>query len=745
MAKNDVSPAPDDVPEPMWRELVRQSTNNRKKKPAGAYRAASWTVRAAIRHRRPLAPIATAIGIATAGGMLGAAPDGWKTALVMDAAAAATVTAWARYRGLPWSQRKRRMPSRADILWAASAAGSAGALITAMALTGGPGFGPSPYWGLMLGWLGVFGAYWWKNRCRRSQQPSPELTDQMLVWQEYVTCPGGPLPGFQLTDPLTTDYGWTATIVAPRGKATAQDAASKLDKIASAFDVDLTNIAIEPVPGSSRRAILAVFHKNPLQEKVEFGGPAALDHASGIAVVGTFYDHQSARYRFYKPGDGAVHSFIVGATGSGKSRFLEILLSLERCHPGIVSWVCDPQNGQSLPAWQTECDWYAPGVEESYALIKAAHAIMLERNERYGQMQWSDSKGRKRRGKSFFNVGEPDPLLSLTIDEAHAVLNYRDAAELVADIAKMGRKCGIKLRLATQVPTVDQLGSDGASSTLREQLQGGNIIVFRCGSAMSSRIALGSQLDGVDASTIPKYWPGQFDAANEPVATSGLGYISGPDGRSGMFRSAFLSDDDAYDYATAGSLATLEKGAENVTEIYGRARHAMAERRAGRNPGPVLVLDDETENGFAEGLAQVLAQAQAATAATPTGASTATTAVPATGEKTAFDPELAKLVGKDAAKACAKASEPAPGTGDRITQLLLSHGRPMTRAAIVDRLGIQGPACSNALKRLANKNLVVSLGDGLWAHARHASKSETEVLAEAESALADLVAADTAA
>jgi DNA segregation ATPase FtsK/SpoIIIE-like protein len=164
-----------------------------------------------------------------------------------------------------------------------------------------------------------------------------------------------------------------------------------------------------------------------------------LDHVAGVAPIGVYPDGGHALYRFWRPGSGPVHDLIAGTTDAGKSRLLDQLLAYERHSPLMVSWVIDPQRGQSLPDWQDAVDWFADSVSEGKKLLKAAQREMYRRNKLLARMEWVDEKGRLRRGKASFTPTEELPLLCLTIEEAHAVLADPQNVKIVEDLAKMAR------------------------------------------------------------------------------------------------------------------------------------------------------------------------------------------------------------------------------------------------------------------------------------------------------------------
>jgi hypothetical protein len=196
-------------------------------------------------------------------------------------------------------------------------------------------------------------------------------------------------------------------------------------------------------------------------------------------------------------------------------------------------------------------------------------------------------------------------------------------------------------------------------------LQSGNIVLLRTDSTSSSRLALGTAMDSIDPNGIPKYWP-------DGTPTGGLGYLSGPDGRSGMFRTSYL--DDPYDYASSGETVHLEKASHEAAGIH----YAEAEARMQAHLNGVEWVSAAVE-------------APAPTAVTSTVA---------------------------AASVVAAATTAPVGTAKKIVDFLHAAGRPVARATIAHKLGLTGPQVGMALKREKDRQppAVVPLGNGAWVH-----------------------------
>lgn len=520
-------------------------------------------------------------------------------------------------------------------------------------------------------------------RISATARQAAELTgieETIHVWATYIGAKGGPLPGSRLEDVAETGNGWRATVVAERSR---QVGALTVDDIVSAYQIDTSRVSFVGVPGRPYLAELTVMDRNPLQDGVLFTTPDVIDHATGYATVGVRADGSPARYRFWNPGSGVVHSLVIGCTGSGKSRFLDQLLVIER-HNGIVSWVLDAQSGQSVPDWARDVDYYAAGALAAYRGLKAAHAVMLSRSARYAALEWTDDKARRRRGLKEFVPGRPDPILSVTLEEAAFLFReFPDAADLSADIAKMGRKCGVRLRIVLQDPKVDEIGS----STLRAQLRMGNVVLLRTDGDQTNRLALGGALDAVNPAGIPDRFP-------NGSGTEGLGYLSSGDSGGGMFRGAYV--EDPLDWIEGGEETRVERASWDAAGRWYAAYRAWLDAARRGEDVPDDPPGNEPEQDDSQAPARV---------------------VPQRGESGSAAAAVAK--------ARATATQAPPRTSERLAELLRQHGGPMERQQLVAALADEGidiapKAVSAALARLRERGEAVNLGHGLWAHTEHA-------------------------
>jgi len=304
-------------------------------------------------------------------------------------------------------------------------------------------------------------------------------------------------------------------------KTVLKNILSSSENVAGAWHKPMTEAYAERHPhGVTSRGYLTILGSETLMRGREWNG-AGMDPKTGLAVIGRYADGSPAHVKMYTPRYGVRHALLSGTTGSGKSTLLDLLCFIAITTGWFVPVVLDPQEGQSLPFWRDRC-LYAAGTDECYGMLRGLHAGMLDRSRYLASLRWDDD-GVSMRGMPFFDyemTGLPMPLIIL--DEAHMVLKgktktERDIVEKVMEVGRLGRKTGTALWLATQLPSLKDLGGEQA---LRDMLRGGNVISMRTANKVASGM-LGLEKD---PSEIPPY----FTNGKE---TYGLGYTAGPDAR----------------------------------------------------------------------------------------------------------------------------------------------------------------------------------------------------------------------
>lgn len=505
---------------------------------------------------RPLVPFAAAAGCAELAHLhhlsgLAFGVGGAAAALAVRKVTAMVLVRRAARRGrLADADEDRRfrqtLAKRARMAGYGTAAGAAW-----LALATETGLNPAEFGGLMasmsLPLVAAGASYpWWswlaRQRRRRSKPAVQVVAEQAAdrvdpfeaevraTWTSRVAHPAGPLPGTKLTGFRYVKGGWAATIVSNTPGSIEPDRwRNATGRVAAAYQCGLTDVSLELDGGNASQATVLVQRENPLTETAMWPGPEPTwDFGRGVSMVGRFGDGEATWYRWWNDG-GPWHDLISGCTGSGKSELVNQLL-LAELHSGgrILSRVIDPQWGQSFGDLQDYVDWFAPCVAEAQMLLLDTVKQMYRRNRLYS----------RRRQKCWRPDGD-EPLIVVTIDEAHEVLKDPICLALVERLAKMARKCGIKLRIITQVPVVTEIGN---STPIKDALLAGNIIVFRTGSAISSQVSIGATLP-VDPHKLPAEWP--KGSPGEGKTTAGLGFMAGASRREVPWRSFYNGDGPA--------------------------------------------------------------------------------------------------------------------------------------------------------------------------------------------------------
>jgi hypothetical protein len=152
------------------------------------------------------------------------------------------------------------------------------------------------------------------------------------------------------------------------------------------------------------------------------------------------------------------------------------------------------------------------------------------------------------------------PLINVTVDETHRVLDPNDEgmAELMDEMAHMGRKCGLSLTLATQLPTLGDLQRQG----LKGMLAGGNVMVLRTGESLTGNIIATQPLP-----QNPYSLPREIELEDgRKVGTGGLGFFLGGAGRPAICRVMDLGDES--EWAITGETTAAGADDERVLEAY---------------------------------------------------------------------------------------------------------------------------------------------------------------------------------
>jgi hypothetical protein len=372
---------------------------------------------------------------------------------------------------------------------------------------------------LLVSWACV-AAPWVKHHRWRPQSPETpkppgdyDTWNQLAAEKKWNAHLGAvePLPGGGRRYPIQADGI----------KTTISNVTSGSENVAGAWHKPMTEAYVERSPdGITSRGSLTILGRDTLMRVREWDG-TGIDPATGLARAGRYADGTPVSLKFFTRRYGTRHALVSGTTGSGKSQLLDLLIFIALTCGYMVPIVLDPQEGQSLPYWQGRC-LYAAGEDQCRAMLKGLEAGMLDRSRYLASLRWDDD-GIPMRGMGFFDYELTRlPMPVIFFDEAHLMLKgdtklSRETITTTVNIARLARKTGMALWLATHIPSLADLGGEQA---LRDMLVGGNVVSLRT----ANRVAGGMVGLEKDPFEIPRYF-------TDGKETYGLGYAAGPDNR----------------------------------------------------------------------------------------------------------------------------------------------------------------------------------------------------------------------
>jgi hypothetical protein len=452
---------------------------------------------------------------------------------------------------------------------------------------------------LVVGGSGLGVSWWMRHTIRAPRAPEPEpLVAELqesyveFIWRSRVA--EGALPGTWLEDIRDLDTGlegWEATIRLQPGRQSTSAAVAAADMVCSAFELAAGSVIIEPTPDQNRsRARLMVIQQSPLYSLRKWETPS-LDLA-GLMRLGTYADGVPAHIRFWEVGSGATNMLVAGAQGSGKSRFMSLLLaeSMRATYVGpdgkrrqlVDTYLGCGQAGQSFPEW-ARCKalrWMATTENELIWMVWRFKQMLEERSRYLTNYEWTDEDGETCYGFDHFDPVKCGlPYAQLVIDEAAAVIGMHGMlAEWLLDIAKRGRKNGMRVVLATQSPSANELGGN---SDLRAMLAAGGVVVFRVGDGNHGSMAFPSGNCG-EPHEIPMVTP-------TGESFQGAGYVAGPDNRAGALMRTLLLENGRQEAKNAECWPIHPVDAAGGGDLLAGFWERQEARWAGEDPEPALL------------------------------------------------------------------------------------------------------------------------------------------------------------
>jgi hypothetical protein len=251
----------------------------------------------------------------------------------------------------------------------------------------------------------------------------------------------------------------------------------------------MENLVAESHPGFEDPGLIRfqVVTRSPIKETVYFDEPRWDD---GRILLGPYADGEGdAFYRLYTSSPRRIRNgFILGTTGSGKTRVTEGLAVSARAMGNTEIIYIDGQDGASSPVLMEQALW-SGGPDEVEEIITGLEGI-YRKSQQYN----------KAHGLNAFTPTPERPGILVIIDECHLVLNPKIAAR-VDPMARGGGKLGIGWLLISQDSGLNVFGG---FDSLRGAVMA-NKIVMRVESNIAPQLVPGLDLDPRTLPELPGY------------------------------------------------------------------------------------------------------------------------------------------------------------------------------------------------------------------------------------------------
>ncbi|MBP2353265.1 S-DNA-T family DNA segregation ATPase FtsK/SpoIIIE [Kribbella aluminosa] len=296
---------------------------------------------------------------------------------------------------------------------------------------------------------GVFAVPWlWREDRRR-------LTRVRIIRDHFPdTADAAGLTGARMVSAVMDKWGWTARIKLRRGQ-TYSDVVKALPELESALGARIGGTRAEPVTDDASQFTLRLVETDPHAQPIVWeprAVPVVGKSRASITqpvTVGVFEDGAPITVPLLRK-----HVLIGGATDSGKSGLLNVILArIAECGDAIA-WGIDLKKGMELAPWSSVLQILATDNDSAERLLQAGVDELEKRAE------FLMGRGRREWYPKF-----DAPQLFIIIDE-YAELSKK-AQRLADSISRRGRAVAVVLLIATQRPTQKAMGE---SSALRSQM-----------------------------------------------------------------------------------------------------------------------------------------------------------------------------------------------------------------------------------------------------------------------------------
>jgi hypothetical protein len=312
----------------------------------------------------------------------------------------------------------------------------------------------------------VFGGIWWWHRRIRTIGRADKY---LRSWRKLSEGKTSAIELRPLVGSKPVESSGTRGVVRIRVKLaegmTAAHVAKASAALASFWDLRPGAVFVSEHERNSRWAWLTLLPRDPWKGKITHPMPAV----ASTTLVGLNYRfemglHADGRPSYYR----LQHTLLVGASGMGKSAWIEsLMIWLLDCQDVAIAGI-DMASGATLGIWRRVLALpLATDIAEAIGLLKRVLALIEDR-----ERQLAVGKEEDEDDIDSFQPTKDTPWLVLIIDEFPDLVAGGEPKEqklvlvLLSRIAKRARKAGVKLIFACQNGSKADLGAKEIQSQL---------------------------------------------------------------------------------------------------------------------------------------------------------------------------------------------------------------------------------------------------------------------------------------
>lgn len=362
---------------------------------------------------------------------------------------------------------------------------------------------------------GAAALLWWRYNWRHQGvrvdiSPVQGFRSRVATWHQArrfvkrwpYTCRDLDTVGMKVARMTYTE--WTVEVdIRTTIKHGVREVRALLPALERALDARRESTRVMSVPGDERaRSLRLLFiRKDPHAHSIAPPEVSALTLKSPLIPVGVF---ESGAHVMV---DISQHLMIAGRSGSGKSVIVQILMRALTRVPWVSVVCLDMGAGATeLGPWADKVEVVGSSVEDAQVILPAIIDELTRRGDLMSERGWKT-----------WRATPEEPYIAIIIDEIQ-VLTENGYEQAIITLAKLLRKYGGFLVLATQYPTKDAL-----PPAVKQQLQ--QTIGLRVKNETADRVMFGdsAKADGWVASKLPKHrFYIESDTYTEPMIAKGF-------------------------------------------------------------------------------------------------------------------------------------------------------------------------------------------------------------------------------